>query len=68
MEPASGILDKATLTLGDNRKVDFSRAIIFMTSNLGAAEMSALVSPGSDSVQVSRQSRFRAERPMRLGR
>jgi ATP-dependent Clp protease ATP-binding subunit ClpB len=40
-----GILDKATLTLGDNRKVDFSRAIIFMTSNLGAAKMSALVSP-----------------------
>ena len=31
-----GILDKATLTLGDNRKVDFSRAMIFMTSNLGA--------------------------------
>src|SRR6202453_2658581 len=30
-----GILDKATLTLGDNRKVDFSRAMIFMTSNLG---------------------------------
>ena len=40
-----GILDKATLTLGDNRKVDFSRAMIFMTSNLGAAEMSAMVSP-----------------------
>lgn len=40
-----GILDKATLTLGDNRKVDFSRALIFMTSNLGAAEMSNLVSP-----------------------
>src|ERR1700704_2462287 len=39
-----GILDKATLTLGDNRKVDFSRAMIFMTSNLGAAEMSSLVS------------------------
>ncbi len=39
-----GILDKATLTLGDNRKVDFSRAMIFMTSNLGAGEMSALVS------------------------
>ena len=36
-----GILDKGTLTLGDNRKVDFSRAMIFMTSNLGAAEMSA---------------------------
>lgn len=40
-----GILDKATLTLGDNRKVDFSQAMIFMTSNLGAGEMSALVSP-----------------------
>src|SRR4051812_49553244 len=40
-----GILDKATLTLGDNRKVDFSRAMIFMTSNLGAAEMSSLMNP-----------------------
>ncbi len=37
-----GILDKATLTLGDNRKVDFSQALIFMTSNLGAQEMSNL--------------------------
>jgi len=40
-----GILDKGTLTLGDNRKVDFSRALIFMTSNLGAAEMSSLMNP-----------------------
>jgi ATP-dependent Clp protease ATP-binding subunit ClpB len=40
-----GIMDKATLTLGDNRRVDFSRAMIFMTSNLGAAEMSALMRP-----------------------
>src|ERR1700680_1217711 len=40
-----GILDKGTLTLGDNRKVDFSRALIFMTSNLGASEMSALIAP-----------------------
>jgi ATP-dependent Clp protease ATP-binding subunit ClpB len=40
-----GILDKATLTLGDNRKVDFSSAMIFMTSNLGAAEMSAVMRP-----------------------
>jgi ATP-dependent Clp protease ATP-binding subunit ClpB len=39
-----GILDKATLTLGDNRKVDFSSALIFMTSNIGAPEMSSLVS------------------------
>jgi len=40
-----GILDKGTLTLGDNRKVDFSHTMIFMTSNLGAAEMSALMTP-----------------------
>jgi ATP-dependent Clp protease ATP-binding subunit ClpB len=38
-----GILDKATLTLGDNRKVDFSRSMIFLTSNLGAKEMSELI-------------------------
>ena len=41
-----GILDKATLTLGDNRKVDLSRCVIFMTSNLGAAEMCELLSGG----------------------
>ena len=40
-----GILDKATLTLGDNRKVDFSRAMIFMTSNLGAGEISSIMAP-----------------------
>jgi ATP-dependent Clp protease ATP-binding subunit ClpB len=40
-----GILDKGTLTLGDNRKVDFSCALIFMTSNLGAAEMNSLMTP-----------------------
>ena len=40
-----GILDKGTLTLGDNRKVDFSRSMIFMASNLGAVEMSDLVKP-----------------------
>jgi ATP-dependent Clp protease ATP-binding subunit ClpB len=40
-----GVPDKATLTLGDNRQVDFSNALIFMTSNIGAAEMNSLVSP-----------------------
>jgi len=40
-----GILDKATLTLGDNTKVDFSKAMIFMTSNVGAREMSTLTKP-----------------------
>jgi ATP-dependent Clp protease ATP-binding subunit ClpA len=38
-----GILDKATLTLGDNRRVDLSQCIIIMTSNLGAVEMNSLV-------------------------
>ena len=37
-----GVLDKATLTLGDNRRVDLSQCVIIMTSNLGAAEMSNL--------------------------
>src|SRR5512142_2603620 len=38
-----GILDKATLTLGDNRRVDLSQCVIVMTSNLGAAEMNELI-------------------------
>ncbi|HEX8184620.1 MAG TPA: AAA family ATPase, partial [Blastocatellia bacterium] len=37
-----GVLDKATLTLGDNRRVDFSRTIVMMTSNLGARDMEKL--------------------------
>ncbi|MGH9469639.1 MAG: AAA family ATPase [Terriglobia bacterium] len=41
-----GILDKATLTLGDNRHVDFSRSMIFMTSNLGSQEMNRLMAGG----------------------
>ncbi len=38
-----GMLDKATLTLGDNRRVDLSQTIIFMTSNLGGSEITDLV-------------------------
>jgi len=41
-----GILDKASLTLGDNSHVDLSQCLIFMTSNLGAAEMSHLAEGG----------------------
>src|SRR5258708_4090363 len=40
-----GILDKGVLTLVYNRKVDFSHAMVFLTSNLGAAEMCDLTSP-----------------------
>jgi ATP-dependent Clp protease ATP-binding subunit ClpA len=40
-----GVLDKGVLTLGDNRRVDFSSAMIFMTSNLGAGEISEVTAP-----------------------
>src|SRR5438477_5107714 len=40
-----GILDRATLTLGDNRPVDFSQTLIFMTSNLGVSEMNSILHP-----------------------
>jgi len=34
-----GVLDKATLRLGDNTEVNFEKSLIFLTSNLGAREM-----------------------------
>ena len=41
-----GILDKATLTLGDNRRVDLSQTLIFMTANLGSSESTELTEGG----------------------
>jgi ATP-dependent Clp protease ATP-binding subunit ClpB len=41
-----GILDKASLTLGDNRRVDLSQTMIFMTSNLGGNEITELMTGG----------------------
>jgi ATP-dependent Clp protease ATP-binding subunit ClpB len=41
-----GMLDKATLTLGDNRRVDLSQTVIFMTSNLGASDITELMDGG----------------------
>jgi hypothetical protein len=41
-----GILEKATLTLGDNRRVDLSQTIIFLTSNLGGGEITELMIGG----------------------
>src|SRR5437667_5337751 len=41
-----GILDKATLTLGDNRRVDFSKCMVVLTSNLGARDMAELITGG----------------------
>ncbi|HME13264.1 MAG TPA: AAA family ATPase [Candidatus Acidoferrum sp.] len=46
-----GMLDKATLTLGDNRKVDLSRTVIFLTSNLGGGEITELMQGGMGFIQ-----------------
>jgi ATP-dependent Clp protease ATP-binding subunit ClpB len=46
-----GMLDKATLTLGDNRRVDLSHTVIFMTSNLGSAEITELMQGGMGFIQ-----------------
>src|SRR6184192_2704436 len=46
-----GMLDKATLTLGDNRKVDLSQTVIFLTSNLGGGEISEMIQGGMGFIQ-----------------
>ena len=46
-----GMLDRATLTLGDNRRVDLSQTVIFMTSNLGSAEITELMHGGMGFIQ-----------------
>jgi ATP-dependent Clp protease ATP-binding subunit ClpA len=40
-----GILDKAVLRLGDNTTVNFEKSLIFLTSNLGARNMSKELHP-----------------------
>src|SRR5579864_4769775 len=40
-----GVLDKAALRLGDNTTVNFERALIFLTSNLGAEAMRKEIAP-----------------------
>ena len=40
-----GVLDKAILRLGDNTSVNFERALIFLTSNLGGRAMSRELRP-----------------------
>jgi ATP-dependent Clp protease ATP-binding subunit ClpA len=45
------MLDKATLTLGDNRKVDLSQTVIFLTSNLGGGEITELMTKGMGFIQ-----------------
>jgi ATP-dependent Clp protease ATP-binding subunit ClpA len=65
-----GILDKGVLTLGDNRRVDFSSSMVFLTSNLGASEMCALSSPqlGFHSPAQEDDGGFRGGRDARMSR
>ena len=46
-----GMLDKASLTLGDNRRVDFSQTMIFLTSNLGSGQIADLMQGGMGFMQ-----------------
>ena len=46
-----GMLDKATLTLGDNRRVDLSQTVIFLTSNLGGSQIADLMEGGMGFIQ-----------------
>ena len=40
-----GVLDRATLHLGDNTVVDFTDSLVFLTSNLGAREILSRIRP-----------------------
>jgi ATP-dependent Clp protease ATP-binding subunit ClpA len=50
-----GMLDKATLTLGDNRRVDLSQTVIFLTSNLGGSQIADLMQGGMGFIQPKDQ-------------
>ena len=50
-----GMLDKATLTLGDNRRVDLSQTVIFLTSNLGSSQIADLMQGGIGFIQPDDQ-------------
>src|SRR5271170_6491516 len=52
-----GMLDKATLTLGDNRRVDLSQTVIFMTSNLGGGEITELMGGGYGFIKAEDKSK-----------
>lgn len=64
-----GVLDKATLRLGDSTLVNFEKTIIFFTSNLGAREMSRELRPefGYESV-LPRKSMESGDKLERIGK
>jgi len=51
-----GVLDRGTLRLGDNTPVSFEKTLIFLTSNLGAREMTRVVRPDIGFAGVERRS------------
>jgi ATP-dependent Clp protease ATP-binding subunit ClpB len=55
-----GVLDKSTLTLGDNRVTTFDECIIIMTSNLGAKQMQVkkFGFTNSDAIEMVEDSRL----------
>ena len=57
-----GILDKATLTLGDNRHIDLSQTVIFMTSNLGGTQITELMTGGLGFIQLDQGLEDKIER------
>ena len=51
-----GILDRASLRLGDNTPVNFEKTLVFLTSNLGARQMLKVVRPDIGFQGVERRS------------
>ena len=62
-----GVLDKATLRLGDNTSVNFDRSMIFLTSNLGAAEMKRETGSGFGLASAAKRAQPTASKLNRIG-
>jgi ATP-dependent Clp protease ATP-binding subunit ClpA len=65
-----GVLDKGTLRLGDSTLVNFEKAMIFLTSNLGARQMSHELRPefGFEALTPKLAPRSGANRDRKLDR
>ncbi len=50
-----GLMEDGHLTLGNNKQVDFTRSIIVLTSNVGAAEMSETLRQKSIGFKVNKE-------------
>jgi ATP-dependent Clp protease ATP-binding subunit ClpA len=59
-----GVLDKATLRLGDNSTVNFERSMIFLTSNLGAEAMRKELNPDFGFEAITENQRANPEKKL----